>query len=91
MTNDLVRRLATSQARGVRQMSFINELLVGIPVRYKLTVVPGSHETTIYGESELARRSWNNLKRRLVSVGFLVLDKKDSKTITLKFPENPIR
>ena len=91
MTNDLVRRLATSQARGVRQMSFINELLVGIPVRYRLTVVPGSYETTIYGESELARRSWNNLKRRLVSVGFLVLDKKDSKTITLKFPENPIR
>lgn len=88
--NDLIRRLATSQARGERQLSLVNELLTFRPVPYYRLRVPtmyGPAEMTRYGKSALEYRSWKNLRKRLVSVGFVVETSRGSQTVRLHFPE----
>lgn len=83
----MVRRLATSQARGVRQMSFINELMAFRPVHYRYIPIPERREAIVFGRSELNGTSWFNLKRRLVSVGFSFSRDSEKRTITMSFPE----
>lgn len=86
---DIIRRLATSQARGDRQLSFINELLPGDPVIYSYYNIPGVFNgvTTLYGNSKLSHASWKNLKKRLIQVGFVVDDNRDAMIVQLHFPE----
>ena len=87
LNNDLVRRLAVSQARGFRQASFINELLIWKPVSFEVVTVPGGSITAHLGRSKLSWQSWVNLRRRLVSVGFVVSMSKKNQTVSLSFPE----
>jgi hypothetical protein len=88
-TNDLIRRLATSQARGHRQASFVNELLTFRPVSFEVVPVPGPNgsATALLGRSRLSWKSWVNLRRRLVAVGFVVVLDQVTKSVTLFFPE----
>lgn len=86
---DLIRRLATSQARGERQLSLVNEL-----VSYKDTpifplVIPvyGGTTTHVYGRTHLPGSSWRNLRKRLVSVGFIFIVDRENMTVTMSFPE----
>lgn len=72
-TDTLMRRLAASQARGPRQMSLVNELLSFQEVPVRLVYPPGVHNgTLLYGASDLPGASWRNLKKRLISVGFVL-------------------
>lgn len=88
--NDLVRRLATGQARGHRQGSFINELLTFRPVLFEIFSVPGTTGATsvLLGRSALSWQSWTNLRRRLVSVGFVIVLSKEASSVTMFFPES---
>lgn len=89
LDNDLVRRLAVSQARGFRQASFVNELLTFRPVSFELVSFPGPRGSVsvVLGRSKLSWRSWVNLRRRLVSVGFVVVTDQKTESVTLFFPE----
>ena len=40
MNHSIVRRLATSQSRGVNQTSYLNELLAFEPVPYRYEKIP---------------------------------------------------
>lgn len=87
--DDIVRRLATSQARGERQLSFVNELLSFNPVSYRFFQIPGGYgeiaKTPRYGLSMLEHRSWKNLRKRLVSVGFVIDYDRNAQTVCLYF------
>ena len=91
--NDLVRRLATSQARGERQLQFINELLSFHPVGYRFFPIPGMYrnhgyaQTPRYGISRLEHQSWINLRKRLRQVGFVIETDREAQTVQLHFPE----
>lgn len=92
---DIVRRLATSQARGVNQLSFINELLTGDPVHIRWVTIPtyGDPQTIKYGLTGLASSSWRSVKARLVSVGFVVEEDRTSPKnmfVRLHFPEQTL-
>lgn len=86
---NIVRRLATSQARGDRQLSFINELLSGNPIIYSFYDIPGkpNGRTVHYGISQLSHASWRNLKKRLIQVGFVINENREAQTVQLHFPE----
>lgn len=86
---DIIRRLATSQARGDRQLSFVNELLVFRPVGYRIIKVPGKFgtSTAIYGLSQLSHASWVNLRKRLLSVGFVIEHNHETMSVRMAFPE----
>jgi hypothetical protein len=84
----VIRRLATSQARGERQLSFVNELLTFDPVPFKFQQIPGIHAEEIrYGHTSLPGQSWRNLRKRLISVGFTIERDWKTQTITMHFPE----
>lgn len=89
LANDLVRRLATSQARGHRQGSFVNELLTFRPVPFEIFSVPGpgGAVSVLLGRSKLSWQSWVNLRRRLVSVGFVIVLSKEASSVAMFFPE----
>lgn len=89
MNTDIIRRLATSQARGTNQLSFVNELINMSEVPYYWYTVPTyqRYQTRLYGITRLDHSSWKNLKARLVSVGFVIKDDKENMTISLIFPE----
>ena len=86
---DLLRRLATSQARGERQLSLVNELLSFYPVPTYYYEVPGLYgsKSVLFGKSRLPIKSWKNLRKRLVTVGFVVERDFQAETVTLHFPE----
>lgn len=84
-------RLARSCARGWRQLSLVNELLPGKPVRYKYVSPPTySHtgrQVKRFGSVGLPHSSFFNLRQRLVEVGFVIVDNPLNCTIMLRFPE----
>lgn len=84
---DIIRRLASSQARGHRQQSFVNELLSFREVPYRRYSPTVHVETLVFGESRLSYQSWRSLRARMVSVGFVVVDDKDTCTVRISFPE----
>lgn len=91
MDNDIIRRLAISQARGVNQLSLINELVTWAPVSFEWYEIPtyGNPSTRVYGVTRLQHRSWKSVKARLVAVGFVIEESRESMTIQLHFPEAP--
>lgn len=90
----IVRRLATSQARGVRQLGLVNELMTFEPVTTRLEQypVPGGQGAISYGrsygQSRLQHASYLPLRRRLTEVGFILVASKDRSQVSLSFPEN---
>ena len=86
---DIVRRLAVSQARGWRQAGFVNDLLAGTPVPYRVVPIPGQFGTSTskYGVTELDHRSWVGLRNRLYGVGFVFATDRRKQAVTMKFPE----
>lgn len=69
-------------------MSFVNELLIFRPVGYKIVQVPGKFNSTAkYGLSELSHASWINLRKRLVSVGFVIEHNHKTMSVRMTFPE----
>ena len=92
MNHSIVRRLATSQSRGVNQTSYLNELLAFEPVPYRFEEMPAymygrQMVSRNYGDTRLPFRSFVSLRERLVSTGFVLVDDREKQTITLKFPE----
>lgn len=89
----VIRRLATSQARGTRQLSLVNELLTFQPVPSPLEQYPvaggrgarGIART--YGDSRLRHSSYVPLKRRLTEVGFILVANEERTQVTMAFPE----
>lgn len=72
---DLIVRLARACAHGIRQKSFINELLIDEGfVAWDMPRAPfcGGYPPTYYGTSRLTGSSWKSLKKRLTEVGFIV-------------------
>lgn len=54
-------------------MSLVNELLSFQEVPVRVVYPPGIHNgTLLYGASDLPGASWRNLKKRLISVGFVL-------------------
>ena len=86
---DMIRRLATSQARGERQLSFVNELLSFRRVTITQYQIPGQYgnKTVRYGLSKLPNASFRNLRSRLISVGFVLDRDWDTMTVRMTFPE----
>lgn len=83
MVHDLESACARACARGWRQENFVNELLSGTATRRVFHIPGGFGDSTyLYGMSDLPRRSWVNLRSRLVKAGLIVLEKDD--TITIK-------
>ncbi len=86
---DVIARLARACAHGHRQLEFVNELLadegymkmVQIPTVYGL----GAQ----YGDARLGGNSFRNLKKRLISNGFMIkasdFDKNQRRELRLKF------
>ena len=79
MNHSIVRRLATSQSRGVNQTSYLNELLAFDPVPYRYEKIPvymyGRQVVSRnYGDTRLPFRSFATLRKRLVSAGFVLVD-----------------
>lgn len=69
---DLIVRLARSCARGPRQLSFVNELLIDEGYQ-ELVPIPTVWEyTSVYGDSRLSGSSYQGLKKRLIAVGFII-------------------
>lgn len=86
----MIRRLATSQARGERQLSFVNELLSFKRVAITYYQIPGhpyGRGTVRYGVSKLPTASFKNLRSRLISVGFVIDRDWDAMTVRMTFPE----
>ena len=88
----IIRRLATSQARGTRQLSLVNELLTFDAVSIQVDRIPqwrnGQQLTAVsYGESRLGHSSYVPLKRRLTEVGFILVANKERTQVTMAFPE----
>ena len=85
----MIRRLATSQARGERQLSFVNELLSFDPVPFRYYEIPGMFgaKAILYGYTSLPGKSLVNLLKRLVSVGFVIERDWEPQTVSLHFPE----
>ena len=88
----VIRQLATSQARGTRQLSLVNELLAFVTVPINLDPIPqwrnGQQLTTVtYGDSRLRHSSYAPLKRRLTEVGFILVANKERTQVTMAFPE----
>lgn len=73
--DDLVNRLARSQAHGTRQMGFVNELLAGEAYKNRITVpgngFGGQMEAISYGDSKVGSASFRSLKARLIANGFI--------------------
>ena len=87
-----IRRLATSQARGTRQLSLVNDLLTFDAVSIQVDRIPqwrnGQQLTAVnYGESRLRHSSYAPLKRRLTEVGFILVANKERTQVTMAFPE----
>ena len=89
----VIRRLATSQARGTRQLSLVNELLTFQPVPSPLEQYPvaggrgAKGYSRSYGESRLGHSSYVPLKRRLTEVGFILVANRERTQVTMTFPE----
>ena len=86
---DIIRRLATGQARGERQLSLVNELLSFRAVYFTYVDIPGppGSQTVVYGLTKLPFSSYRNLRTRLISVGFVFEVDRDYGSVTMKFPE----
>ena len=88
----IIRRLATFQARGTRQLSLVNELLTFDAVSVQADRIPqwrnGQQLTAVsYGESRLGHSSYVPLKRRLTEVGFILIANKERTQVTMAFTE----
>ena len=89
----IIRRLATSQARGTRQLSLVNELLTFQPVPSPLEQYPvaggrgAKGYSRNYGDSQLRHSSYVPLRRRLTEVGFILVANKGRTQVTMAFPE----
>lgn len=87
----VIERLIISTSRGVQQTSFINELLSSGFTADKFYVPPMYNRrmwdredpgVLVYGrKTKLAKSSWNGLKLRLVSLGFVVEETPNSVTL----------
>lgn len=81
--SDMQMRLARSCARGVRQLGFVNELLMDEGVRSTYSI---GHQTYVhYGDSRLGGKSWVALKKRLVAMGFVVKVDQEKNKVSMRF------
>lgn len=86
---DLIRRLAVSQTRGERQLSLVNELLSFREVDVSYVQIPGIYGSMspVFGTTRLPYASLRNLRKRLISVGFVIKIDLEEDTIRMYFPE----
>ena len=88
----VIRRLATSQARGTRQLSLVNELLTFDAVSVQADRIPqwrnGQQLTAVsYGETRLGHSSFLPLRNRLIEAGFILVVNRERTQVTMTFPE----
>jgi hypothetical protein len=83
--SDLLYRLASACAHGSSQQALVNEMIAG--PSYKSLRKVGNDAYVVYGLIELGTTSFKNLRRRLHSVGFVVLVNHESGKVTMTFPE----
>ncbi len=88
MIDPVLVRFLQSTARGVNQLSLINEFVEKgwtIPV-YTVTIpVNGGQSATVYGDTKLPSSSYRNLRKRLITAGFRTKRSDDNTSVTL-FP-----
>lgn len=81
--DDIVKRLARACARGNSQLGFVNELLADEGQRYLEQY--GYQKFVRYGDSRLGGTSWASLKKRLLSVGFIIKVDQQTGQVTMRF------
>lgn len=81
--DDIVKRLARACAHGNSQLGFVNELLADEGQRH--VVVYGWEKFVHYGDSRLGGTSWLSLKKRLLSVGFIIKVDQLTGRVTMRF------
>lgn len=76
---EIVHRLAKTCALGWKQESLVNELIQG------KVYIRENKWGCLVGETGLGWSSWKNLRKRLVTAGFVVDESFDNKKIKMKW------